>query len=227
MSHHHRHRHRATERRKCRTARHGYAARRATLWVPFPDPRWFPLLQVVAVVGRIGSGKSSLIQALLGNMVRHRGAVQVGRGGCAAASVTCMCILLGTGRYLARKFLGSSRMHPPAGRPVRPTHVATDARRRSTAFRETQHPAPTPDTPHLSTPTPATSHPSGLHPHAPPPQASSRVSYVPQNPWLQNLSIRESVLFGTPYDEKRYNAVIEACALTMDLDILPQGDETK
>ncbi|GIM04285.1 hypothetical protein Vretimale_8860, partial [Volvox reticuliferus] len=34
--------------------------------------------QVVAVVGRIGAGKSSLIQAILGNMIKEHGATQVG-----------------------------------------------------------------------------------------------------------------------------------------------------
>ncbi|KAG2424609.1 hypothetical protein HXX76_014334 [Chlamydomonas incerta] len=89
--------------------------------------------QVVAVVGRIGAGKSSLIQAILGNMAKEHGASSVG----------------------------------------------------------------------------------------------GRISYVPQNPWLQNLSVRENVLFGEDMDEERYNAVIEACALTMDLQILPQGDLSK
>ncbi|GFR49015.1 hypothetical protein Agub_g11036, partial [Astrephomene gubernaculifera] len=67
--------------------------------------------QVVAVVGRIGAGKSSLIQALLGNMVKEHGAMQVG----------------------------------------------------------------------------------------------GRISYVPQNPWLQNLSVRDNVLFGEEWDQAKYD----------------------
>ncbi|KAG2500538.1 hypothetical protein HYH03_001315 [Edaphochlamys debaryana] len=89
--------------------------------------------QVVAVVGRIGAGKSSLIQALLGNMVKEHGASQVG----------------------------------------------------------------------------------------------GRISYVPQNPWLQNLSIRENVTFGESWDQSKYDQVIDSCALTLDLQILPQGDQSK
>ncbi|GLI68304.1 hypothetical protein VaNZ11_012665 [Volvox africanus] len=89
--------------------------------------------QVVAVVGRIGAGKTSLIQAILGNMVKEHGSQQVG----------------------------------------------------------------------------------------------GRISYVPQNPWLQNLSIRDNVTFGEAWDENKYEAVIDACALTMDLQILPQGDQSK
>ncbi|PNH10694.1 Multidrug resistance-associated protein 1 [Tetrabaena socialis] len=89
--------------------------------------------QVVAVVGRIGAGKSSLIQALLGNMVKEHGHSSVG----------------------------------------------------------------------------------------------GRISYVPQNPWLQNLSIRDNVTFGEGWDERKYETTIEACALGLDLQILPQGDQSK
>ncbi|KAG2500519.1 hypothetical protein HYH03_001296 [Edaphochlamys debaryana] len=89
--------------------------------------------QVVAVVGRIGAGKSSLIQALLGNMVKEHGASQVG----------------------------------------------------------------------------------------------GRISYVPQNPWLQNLSLRDNIMFGEAWDQSKYEQVIDSCALTLDLQILPQGDESK
>ena len=33
------------------------------------------------------------------------------------------------------------------------------------------------------------------------------VSYVPQTPWVQNLSIRDNILFGLPYDEEKYKKV--------------------
>ncbi|GLC60118.1 hypothetical protein PLESTB_001575900 [Pleodorina starrii] len=89
--------------------------------------------QVVAVVGRISSGKSSLVQAILGNMVREHGSQAVG----------------------------------------------------------------------------------------------GRISYVPQNPWLQNMSIRDNVMFGEAWQQDKYEAVIEACALGTDLQILPQGDQSK
>ena len=35
------------------------------------------------------------------------------------------------------------------------------------------------------------------------------------------------VLFGCSYDYKRYNAVLDACALRTDLEILTSGDETE
>ena len=89
--------------------------------------------QVVAVVGRIAAGKSSLVQAILGNMVKEHGSFNVG----------------------------------------------------------------------------------------------GRISYVPQNPWLQNLSLRDNVLFGEQFDENKYTDVIESCALTLDLQILSNGDQAK
>jgi ATP-binding cassette, subfamily C (CFTR/MRP), member 1 len=49
-----------------------------------------------------------------------------------------------------------------------------------------------------------------------------QIAYVPQNPWVQNLPLRDNVLFGEPYDEEKYNATIDACSLRFDLGILPK-----
>ncbi|OXG63652.1 ATP-binding cassette transporter [Cryptococcus neoformans CHC193] len=53
------------------------------------------------------------------------------------------------------------------------------------------------------------------------------VAYVPQQAWLQNASIKENILFSSPWDAERYQQVIEACSLLNDLDILEDGDETE
>jgi ABC-type multidrug transport system fused ATPase/permease subunit len=37
-------------------------------------------------------------------------------------------------------------------------------------------------------------------------------------------TVRNSILFGKPYDEQLYKQVIHACALERDLEIMPQGD---
>ncbi|XP_026752373.2 uncharacterized protein LOC113512651 [Galleria mellonella] len=44
--------------------------------------------------------------------------------------------------------------------------------------------------------------------------------YVPQKPWLVRGTIRDNILFGKPYDEAKFRAVVDACALTEDLNIL-------
>ncbi|CAH1759566.1 2715_t:CDS:10 [Entrophospora sp. SA101] len=53
------------------------------------------------------------------------------------------------------------------------------------------------------------------------------VAYVAQQAWLQNLSIRDNILFGLPYDETRYNEVIGVCALEQDFLTFSDGDLTE
>ena len=52
------------------------------------------------------------------------------------------------------------------------------------------------------------------------------VVYVPQIPWIFSGTIRENVLFGEQYEEAKYNRVIEACALTQDVEKFPDCDQT-
>uniref|UniRef100_A0A8C8ZV65 Multidrug resistance-associated protein 1 n=1 Tax=Prolemur simus TaxID=1328070 RepID=A0A8C8ZV65_PROSS len=53
------------------------------------------------------------------------------------------------------------------------------------------------------------------------------VAYVPQQAWIQNDSLQKNILFGRQLQERYYKAVIEACALLPDLEILPSGDRTE
>ncbi|OWB75745.1 hypothetical protein B5S31_g5709 [[Candida] boidinii] len=46
-------------------------------------------------------------------------------------------------------------------------------------------------------------------------------------PWVQNTTVRENIIFGLPYDAEKYNKVLNACALESDLEILPAGDFTQ
>ncbi|KAG3121010.1 Multidrug resistance-associated protein 1 [Phytophthora idaei] len=54
-----------------------------------------------------------------------------------------------------------------------------------------------------------------------------RVAYCAQEPWLQTLSIRENIFFGSAFDFKKYWCVVEACCLKDDLRMLPEGDNTQ
>ncbi|XP_074882258.1 ATP-binding cassette sub-family C member 2 isoform X5 [Buteo buteo] len=53
------------------------------------------------------------------------------------------------------------------------------------------------------------------------------LAYVPQQPWIQNATLKDNILFGSELDEARYQQVIEACALLPDLELLPAGDQTE
>nr|VWP00151.1 Trehalase (EC (Alpha-trehalose glucohydrolase) [Ganoderma boninense] len=55
------------------------------------------------------------------------------------------------------------------------------------------------------------------------------VAYCAQNPWLQHATIRHNIIFGAGYgyDEARYRAVVDACALAKDFEIFPAGDKTE
>lgn len=53
------------------------------------------------------------------------------------------------------------------------------------------------------------------------------VAYCSQSAWLLNDSIRNNITFSAPFNQDRYDKVIEACGLTRDLQILSAGDSTE
>ena len=53
------------------------------------------------------------------------------------------------------------------------------------------------------------------------------VAYVAQQAWIQNATVRSNIVFGHEFDQERYDAVLEACALLPDLEILTAGDQTE
>ena len=53
------------------------------------------------------------------------------------------------------------------------------------------------------------------------------MAYVPQQSWIQNMSLKDNVLFGKQMEKQRYDSVIDACAMNPDLSVLPGGDETE
>jgi ABC-type multidrug transport system fused ATPase/permease subunit len=55
----------------------------------------------------------------------------------------------------------------------------------------------------------------------------SSLAFVPQNPWLENATIQDNILFGCPYDADRFQQVVAGCALIEDVKILQDGLQTK
>ncbi|KAL7418721.1 hypothetical protein Q5752_006404 [Cryptotrichosporon argae] len=53
------------------------------------------------------------------------------------------------------------------------------------------------------------------------------VSYAAQESWCSSDSIRDNILFGEPYEEERYNAVVHDCGLETDLKLFDDGDATE
>ncbi|PKY07392.1 P-loop containing nucleoside triphosphate hydrolase protein [Aspergillus campestris IBT 28561] len=56
---------------------------------------------------------------------------------------------------------------------------------------------------------------------------STTRAFCPQYAWIQNTSVRNNILFGKEYNESWYEQVVDACALTPDLEMLPDGDQTE
>uniref|UniRef100_A0A0E0H597 Uncharacterized protein n=1 Tax=Oryza nivara TaxID=4536 RepID=A0A0E0H597_ORYNI len=51
-------------------------------------------------------------------------------------------------------------------------------------------------------------------------------AYVPQSSWILSGTIRENILFGSPFETDRYERTIEACALVKDIGVFSDGDMT-
>ncbi|RHY18017.1 hypothetical protein DYB25_006716 [Aphanomyces astaci] len=52
-------------------------------------------------------------------------------------------------------------------------------------------------------------------------------SYVNQEAWIQHATLKQNILFDSPYDDTLYHQVLAACQLETDLSMLPQGDATE
>lgn len=53
------------------------------------------------------------------------------------------------------------------------------------------------------------------------------IGYCSQQPWIQNASLKNNILFHKNFDKDFYDKVVESCALGADLKTLPGGDETE
>ncbi|MCO5551760.1 hypothetical protein L7F22_005263 [Adiantum nelumboides] len=53
------------------------------------------------------------------------------------------------------------------------------------------------------------------------------VAYVSQTAWIQNATIMDNILFGAPLEPSRYQRVLHACGLELDLASMDFGDLTE
>lgn len=47
---------------------------------------------------------------------------------------------------------------------------------------------------------------------------------MPQQAWVQNMTVRENILFAKSFDSIRYKSVVDSCALGPDFELLAGGD---
>ena len=50
---------------------------------------------------------------------------------------------------------------------------------------------------------------------------------MPQQAWIQNMTLRDNILFGEDMHDIRYREVLKNCHLKHDLTILPAADLTE
>ncbi|KAK6195727.1 hypothetical protein SNE40_001092 [Patella caerulea] len=53
-----------------------------------------------------------------------------------------------------------------------------------------------------------------------------KVAYVSQQPWIFSGTLRQNITFGQPYDKSKFNKIVKTAALTRDLEIMPDGENT-
>ncbi|KAK2950395.1 Multidrug resistance-associated protein [Blattamonas nauphoetae] len=52
------------------------------------------------------------------------------------------------------------------------------------------------------------------------------ITFCPQTPWIANTTVRNNIVFGSPFDENKYIRTVRACSLVSDLKLLSAGDQT-
>ncbi|KAL1513419.1 hypothetical protein ABEB36_002836 [Hypothenemus hampei] len=57
-------------------------------------------------------------------------------------------------------------------------------------------------------------------------QVNGKMSYASQDPWLFVGSVRQNIIFGQPFDARRYQKIVKVCQLQRDLALFPHGDNT-
>ncbi|VFQ59625.1 unnamed protein product [Cuscuta campestris] len=52
-------------------------------------------------------------------------------------------------------------------------------------------------------------------------------AYVAQSSWIQNGTIQENILFGSPMNRERYEEAMRVCCLEKDMEMMEYGDQTE
>ncbi len=55
---------------------------------------------------------------------------------------------------------------------------------------------------------------------------SGSTALVNQKPWITNQTVKDNIVFGLPYDEKKYKECLQYSCLEPDLKVLTNGDST-
>ncbi|KAI6211800.1 Multidrug resistance-associated protein 1 isoform X4 [Aphelenchoides besseyi] len=53
------------------------------------------------------------------------------------------------------------------------------------------------------------------------------MAYVSQQAWIQNLTLRDNIVFASTFDGEHYEKTLDACCLRDDIMLLPSGDLTE
>ncbi len=53
-----------------------------------------------------------------------------------------------------------------------------------------------------------------------------RISYVSQKSWIQNMTVKNNILFGSEYDEEKFNEIVKLCCLQPDFAVWSKGADT-
>ena len=53
------------------------------------------------------------------------------------------------------------------------------------------------------------------------------IAYVSQQPWIQNMTLQQNILFDNSFNQEKYKQTLQCCALIEDLKLLSNSDETE
>ncbi|GHP03433.1 multidrug resistance-associated protein 1 [Pycnococcus provasolii] len=58
-------------------------------------------------------------------------------------------------------------------------------------------------------------------------EGPTRAAYVSQTPWILNATVRQNIVLGGEFDQKRYDYAVDVAQLRTDLALLTHGDNTE